>query len=339
MQQIYHSNAKTNVNIREQIQNTFSFSNEKLAKQFGISSQTVSKWKNRNFVQDKTCKPNIIHYALTDFEQFLILSIRKSTWFSLDEVWEMLLPENQKITRSSVYRCFVRNKVNKVPEKEKEKLKQFKEYEPGFLHIDVTYLPKIKGKKYYLFVAIDRATRTLFYKIYEDKTAQSAEAFLDLCLDFFPFEITHILTDNGLEFTNKLLKSKKGEPCKKPSIFDVMCQANNIEHRLTLPKHPQTNGMVERANGIIKQATITKSDYLNLEQMNTDLMKFLVHYNLIRRHGALRKELNVKTPFEAVEKWFEIKPEIFKINPFIFKNKILNLKNSLFISYQQPCET
>lgn len=339
MQQIYHSNATTNVNIRRQIQNNFSKSNEKLAHQFGISAQTVSKWKNRDFTKDKSSKPNNIQYALSDLEQNLIVSIRKSTWLPLDEVWEILLVENQKITRSSVYRCFVRNEINLVPKKEKEKLKKFKEYEPGYLHIDVTYLPKINGQKYYLFVAIDRATRTLFYKIYEDKTASSAEIFLDLCLDFFPFEITHILTDNGLEFTNKLIKSKKGKACEKVSKFDVKCQENEIEHRLTLPGHPQTNGMVERANGIIKQATIVKNQYQNKEEMEGDLMKFLIHYNLVRRHGSLRKELNVKTPCDAIFKWYEIKPEIFKINPTEFQNKIISLNSSLYNFNQQPCET
>ena len=106
-----------------------------------------------------------------------------------------------------MYRTFVREGVNIIPEKEKEKAKKFKEYDPGFLHIDVTYLPKLNGIKYYLFVAIDRATRTLYYKIYEAKTSKNAESFLLECIDFFPFKITHVLTDNGLEFTNRLLKS------------------------------------------------------------------------------------------------------------------------------------
>jgi hypothetical protein len=37
---------------------------------------------------------------------------------------------------------------------------------------------------------------------------------MDKCLAFFPFKITHILTDNGLEITNRLLKSKIGNSCK-----------------------------------------------------------------------------------------------------------------------------
>ncbi len=30
--------------------------------------------------------------------------------------------------------------------------------------------------------------------------------------------------------------------------------------------------------------------------------------------GSLRKQLNVKTPFDAIEKWFEINTKIFKEN-------------------------
>jgi hypothetical protein len=35
--------------------------------------------------------------------------------------------------------------------------------------------------------------------------------------------------------------------------------------------------------------------------MNQDLVNFLLHYNLYRRHASLRKELKVKTPFNAVK--------------------------------------
>jgi len=72
------------------------------------------------------------------------------------------------------------------------------------------------------------------------------------CLSFFSIvEVTHVLTGNGLEFTNRLIKSKKEELCKKISKFDEICIENNIEHRLTKPFTPKTNGMVEKANDII----------------------------------------------------------------------------------------
>ncbi len=171
---------------------------------------------------------------------------------------------------------------------------------------------------------------------------------MNRCLEFFPFEITHVLTDNGLEFTNRLIKSKKGELCQKSSKLDEVCKTNHIEHRLTQPNTPKTNGMVERANGIIKKETILKDNYANIyiehsrnkEEMNNALMAFLVYYMLYRRHGGVRKELNVKTPFQAVEKWFMLKPEIFKQNPSEFKNKIILLNPNQNPSFhQQPCET
>ena len=38
--------------------------------------------------------------------------------------------------------------------------------------------------------------------------------------------------------------------------------------------------------------------------MNSAFMAFLVYYMLYRRHDRVRKELHVKAPFQAVEKWF-----------------------------------
>jgi transposase-like protein len=328
MAQTYHSNACTNIHIRSQIQNEFHLSNEALSIRFRTSTQTISKWRNRFFTTDASSAPHTIKYALNDVETALAISLRKSTWFALDEVFETLLAQNSSITRSAIYRCFVKNDINKVPTVEKEKAKKFKAYEPGYLHMDVTYMPQFNKEASYLFVAIDRATRTMFYKIYDHKTAASTDTFFDECMNFFPFEITHILTDNGFEFTNRLIKSKKGNLCQKPSLLDIKCTKNNIKHRCTQPSTPKTNGMVERVNGTIKSNTILKNKYIDKQELENDLMNFLVFYNIHRRHGSLRKELNVKTPFDAVENWYELKPELFKINPTQFKNKIINLKQT-----------
>lgn len=339
MKQVYHSNATTNIRLRSEI-NKGNEPNIFLAKKFGVSENTICKWKNRKNFGDKSSRPNTIHYSLSELEMLIAVELRTLTWWALDEITEAINLDNPEKIRSAVYRVFVREGINKVPQKEKDKAKKFKEYEPGYLHMDVTYMPKLNGVKYYLFVAIDRATRTLFYKVYDAKTSANTEDFTNKCLEFFPFPITHILTDNGLEFTNSLIKSKKGEYCKKPSKLDVLCEQNNIDHRLTKPFTPKTNGMVEKANDIIKNGTIKKSEYENLDQMNDDLMSFLALYNLYRRHGSLRRELKVKTPFNAIEKWFEIKPEIFKEKPLDFKNKILLLKTNKKTSCnQQPCET
>lgn len=325
MQQVYHFNARTNAHIRKHLQAGSAFSNENLSSRYGISSQTVSKWKSRDFTDDAPCTPHNIAYALNDTQTALAVSIRRSTWLALDEVFETLFSQNNTVTRSAVYRCLVKNGLNTIPIAEKEKCKKFKAYEPGYLHFDVTYMPKFNKVSSYLFVAIDRATRAMYYEVYDNKTSESTDRFFDSCMKFFPFTITHILTDNGFEFTNRLTRSKKGLLCTKPSLLDIKCSQNNIDHRCTKPSTPKTNGMVERVNGTIKNNTILKYKYDNKVEMEKGLTEFLVFYNLHRRHGSLKKELNVKTPFEAVEKWFELKPELFKLKPDEFKKRILTL--------------
>jgi predicted transcriptional regulator len=127
--QIYHSNAATNINIRCEIQNN-SGTNLELATRFNTSEQTISKWRNRDFVQDKSCKPLNIKYALNELEKAIIISLRKSSWMPLDEVWETVLETNPSVSRSSVHRCFVAENINKVPVEKKEIVKKFKDPSP-----------------------------------------------------------------------------------------------------------------------------------------------------------------------------------------------------------------
>ncbi|MFT5795785.1 MAG: hypothetical protein ACI9W5_000746, partial [Ulvibacter sp.] len=36
--------------------------------------------------------------------------------------------------------------------------------------------------------------------------------------------------------------------------------------------------------------------------------------------GSLKKELNVRTPFDALEKWYKLDPDLFRVNPEEFRN-------------------
>lgn len=75
---------------------------------------------------------------------------------------------------------------------------------------------------------------------------------------------------------------------------------NNIEHQLTKTNTPNTNGKVERVNGTIKKETILRETYANSNEMNSTLMAILMHYMLYRRHGGLRRELNVKRQYRLL---------------------------------------
>ena len=49
-------------------------------------------------------------------------------------------------------------------------MKRFKAYEPGFVHVDIKYLPQMPDadQRTYLFAAIDRATRWVYVEILRD---------------------------------------------------------------------------------------------------------------------------------------------------------------------------
>jgi hypothetical protein len=69
----------------------------------------------------------------------------------------------------------------------------------------------------------------------------------------FPYKIHTALTDNGVAFAD-LPKNREG-PSRRflgPHIFDRVCIEQGIEHRLTKPYHPWTNGQAERMDRTIK---------------------------------------------------------------------------------------
>ena len=73
-------------------------------------------------------------------------------------------------------------------------------------------------------------------------------------------------------------------------------------------------------NKLKRKSPLLYEDPENIDDVKKDLNKFLIYYNFHRRHGSLRKELKVRTPFDAVQSWFQTKPEIFKILPGMFQN-------------------
>jgi hypothetical protein len=93
--------------------------------------------------------------------------------------------------------------------------------------------------------------------------------------------------------------------------FDMICEANGIEHRLTKPNHPWTNGQVERMNRTIKDATVKRFHYDSHDQLRTHLADFMAAYNFARR----LKTLGGLTPYEYICKIWTSEPDRFILNP------------------------
>jgi len=65
-------------------------------------------------------------------------------------------------------------------------------------------------------------------------------------LEAVPNQVHTILTDNDIQFAEQ--PRNRNTIYSRPMRFDIICEANGIEHRLTRPNHLGTNGQVERMN-------------------------------------------------------------------------------------------
>jgi len=94
-----------------------------------------------------------------------------------------------------------------------------------------------------LFVAKERASKLVFCELHERQIKKIAAEFLRHLVEAVPCKIQTLLTDNGIQFTNQERQKLTGW-----HIFDRVCGAFDIEHRLTKINPPWTNGQVERMN-------------------------------------------------------------------------------------------
>jgi len=244
----------------------------------------------------------------------VIKKVRKKALFTLDELVDALLPYINNLNRDNCFRILKHYRLNRLDQEDNKKRKKFATYKPGFLHIDIFYLPKLLDngvkKRTCCFLAIDRATRMLFLSVYERHSHIEATDFLMKCLNFFPFRIHHILTDNGTEFTLKKAHNKWGK-IKSDSFFDIICHLVGIKRRLTKAYHPWTNGMAERAVRTVKEHTIRIEQYPDIPTMIEAIKKFQNYHNRCRRLRVLGK----KTPHQVTMEWFVKEPDIFIVNP------------------------
>jgi transposase InsO family protein len=84
-----------------------------------------------------------------------------------------------------------------------------------------------------------------------------------------------------------------------------------MEHRLTKPNHPWTNGQVERMNRTLKEATVRRYHYDSHHQLRQHMQIFLDAYNFAKRLNTL----NGLTPFESICKARGKEPNRFKYDP------------------------
>jgi len=315
-----HAQARTTPGIRAEIKAS-SAPLVELAERYNISRATAAKWKGRETPHDLSHRPHKLQTTLTLGEEAIVVALRRMLLLPLDDLLVVVREFiNPAVSRSGLGRCLTRYQVPNLRELQAQArvaegvdageaeapIKTFKDYEPGFLHMDIKYLPQMPDESHrrYLFVAIDRATRWVFMRIYADQSDASSVNFLERLHEAAPMKITKLLTDNGSQFTDRFTSKKRDASGKHK--FDVRCKALNIEHRLCPPRHPQTNGMVERFNGRISEV-VNQTRFASAAELEATLTNYVKTYN----HRIPQRALNHLSPVQALKKWQADKPDLF----------------------------
>ena len=312
MGQVLHGSATTTEAVRRAIQHSQE-SLRALARRYGVNPKTIAKWKGRRSVTDLPTGPkDPKSTALSIEEEAMIVAFRRHTLLPLDDCLYALQPTIPHLSRSSLHRCLQRHDISRLPQVEGDKLDKhkFKPYPIGYFHIDIAEVRTQEGKLY-LFVAIDRTSKFAFVALHEKADRPTSAQFLKALIAAVPYRVHTVLTDNGLQFTDLQRIRERQTARHRAHPFGETCQANSIEHRLTKPNHPWTNGQVERMNRTLKEATVKRYHYENHAQLRSHVADFVSAYNFARR----LKTLKGLTPYEHICQMWEKQPNYFTINP------------------------
>lgn len=145
----------------------------------------------------------------------------------------------------------------------------------------------------------------------EKRSQKSSVKFLKMLIDFFPYPIHRILTDNGTEFTYRgMLQDKRPRyqsGKEKPHPFTLTCKRNKIKHKMTKFRHPWAYGQVNGSTVVSKAkrslrltipATKPKKKTSPAGKTNTTLRTKL-------------RSIKKLTPYEKVVEYFKEHPESF----------------------------
>lgn len=272
------------------------------AKELGISRWTVSRWVKRGKsihtphhiiwkgLERRSTRPHTIHYKLPSSIRTILVDLRAKKHVGAKKLAHRipLLVSSRTIHRFLQSRGLIPKQTNyRRPLFQNGKaMRPSNTKELGYLQMDTKHVtPQLSGLSFtvYEYAAIDIVSRYKLAILLPDISDESAALALQYFIKWFPFKITYIQTDNGLEFQR---------------TFDDFCKKHNINHYFIHKNSPNENAVIERSF-----KTDQDEFYYWLEQqpqhigeLNEWFQKFINEYNTWRPHQAL----NYKTPEEFV---------------------------------------
>ena len=249
---------------------------EETANRYHVCRKTVWKWSKRwdgtaKSLEEKSRRPKNSPRKQKPWEIELVKRMRKK--YGKDLLLGYQKAREKGYKRS--YGCFKRTAEKEIPLKKKAPKRKNKPYQrasyPGQkVQIDVKYVPSYcvaDGRKYYQYTAKDECTRWTYREMYEEHNTYSSQQFLLSLVEHAPFMIREVQTDNGSEFTKRLMSN---DPNDKTLFEQELERMGIIYHRIR-PATPRHNGKVER-------------------QHRTDEMRFYCHMRMYSLEDG-RKQL------------------------------------------------
>ena len=148
------------------------------------------------------------------------------------------------------------------------------------VQIDVKFVPEAcivgdaAGEKFYQYTAIDEFSRWRYLEAFQEHSTYSSAQFLEHLIKAAPFKILCVQTDNGTEFTKRLLPGDNG-----PSLFETRLEQAGIRHKLIRPYTPRHNGKVERSHRKDNEYFYASHKFYSFEDFKNQLAVRCRNYN------------------------------------------------------------
>ena len=272
----------------------------KTARKFRVNRQYVYRWLKRydgsvRSLANITTKPHSHPNEHTKEEIKLITDMyKKNKDTGLVVFWVKLQQRGYARSITGLY-----NEMRKLgiykKKKHKKKKKVQKYIQPTYpgerIQIDIKYVPQEciseENLKLYQYTAIDEYTRLRYLQIYDEASTYTSKLFMEEVIKNFKFKIKEVRTDNGIQFTNRLV------PSERKTMFEEYLSSKNIKHDLIRPFTPKHNGKVERSHRKDSERFYNNHRFYSLMDARKQLKVYNKEYNKFPM-----KPLGWKSPVE-----------------------------------------
>lgn len=279
----------------------------KAAIKYRTNRQYIYRWRRRydgtlESLRELSRRPHHHPNEHTPQEMKLIRDMhRRSPNDGLVVFWIKLRRRGYERSITGLYRLLkkqglqaVKSQTSKYVPKPYEKML----YPGQRVQIDVKIVPSsciadtgLREEGLFQYTAIDECTRWRFVEAFDEHDTYSSALFLDMFLKAAPFRVECIQTDNGTEFTKRLLKHESDL-----TLFEEKLRRYGIRHKLIKPYTPRHNGKVERSHRKDNERFYSTHSFYSLH----DFRKQLKRYNREDYNHFPMRPLGWKSPSEVL---------------------------------------